>query len=439
MKKVIKSIYLLSAITLGLTGCKNEPILNPNAPTIEAIIKNPSIGELNNLVTGSESAMRVELPLYTDIVSIIGREYYYINTSEPRYVQELAGDKDFSLGSSTFYAGNSWLSRYNVVKNCNILLQAVQNCTFLKNDNERNGYIGFAKTIMAYQLLLNLNNVYENGIRVDVADPKKLGPFVTKDEALTAIAGLLDEGATALKNATVLYTLSSGFAGLDDAEGFRKFNRALAARVALYREKWTDALQNISESFVNLPLTNNNLYVGAKHIFSASNGDLLNDMKSLLNGENEARIVQAKYLPEMEAGDDRGSKVAARNKALSAGGLTSNQDVNIYPADVSPVYIIRNEELALIKAEASIQNNDLATAKDILDNIRQIHGLAPTPETTKDGLINEMLKQRRYSLFGEGHRWIDMRRYNRLNQLPLDRQGDQVWKQLPIPNQETTK
>jgi hypothetical protein len=47
-----------------------------------------------------------------------------------------------------------------------------------------------------------------------------------------------------------------------------------------------------------------------------------------------------------------------------------------------------------------------------------------------------MLKQRRYALYGEGHRWIDMRRYNRLNTLPVDRTGDDVWTEFPKPATE---
>jgi starch-binding outer membrane protein, SusD/RagB family len=47
-----------------------------------------------------------------------------------------------------------------------------------------------------------------------------------------------------------------------------------------------------------------------------------------------------------------------------------------------------------------------------------------------------MLKQRRYALYGEGHRWIDMRRYNLLGTLPIDRAGDDVWVQFPRPANE---
>jgi len=55
---------------------------------------------------------------------------------------------------------------------------------------------------------------------------------------------------------------------------------------------------------------------------------------------------------------------------------------------------------------------------------------------TQPAIIDEMLNQKRYSLFGEGHRWIDMRRYNRLNTLPIDRPGDDVWEEFPRPATE---
>ena len=42
----------------------------------------------------------------------------------------------------------------------------------------KKAYTGFAKTIKAYQLLMNLNLTDSNGIRVDVADPDNLGPIV---------------------------------------------------------------------------------------------------------------------------------------------------------------------------------------------------------------------------------------------------------------------
>jgi hypothetical protein len=73
----------------------------------------------------------------------------------------------------------------------------------------------------------------------------------------------------------------------------------------------------------------------------------------------------------------------------------------------------------------------------LLDIIRNAHGLADySGAVTTDALVDELLYNRRYSLFAEGHRWIDLRRYDRLNTLPLDRPNDDVWDQFPRPISE---
>ena len=58
---------------------------------------------------------------------------------------------------------------------------------------------------------------------------------------------------------------------------------------------------------------------------------------------------------------------------------------------------------------------------------------------TQSALLTEMLYERRYSLFCEGHRWVDLRRYGLLGTLPIDRPGDQVWSAFPIPVSEVAQ
>jgi hypothetical protein len=102
-----------------------------------------------------------------------------------------------------------------------------------------------------------------------------------------------------------------------------------------------------------------------------------------------------------------------------------------------PVAMMRNEELILIYAEASAQSNKPTDAVNAINNIRQSHGLgAYTGGQSTAELIDEILKQRRYSLYGEGHRWIDLRRYDKLSTLPIDRAGDDVWVEFPRPVDE---
>ncbi|MFN4257596.1 MAG: RagB/SusD family nutrient uptake outer membrane protein, partial [Saprospiraceae bacterium] len=113
-----------------------------------------------------------------------------------------------------------------------------------------------------------------------------------------------------------------------------------------------------------------------------------------------------------------------------------NYGFNVYATNTSPIPIIRNEELILLWAEAYAQKGDVGQASAALNLIRNRHGLGNTTATDKAGLIDEMLKQRRYSLYGEGHRWVDMRRYGRLDQLPKDRPDDDVWVRFPRPVNE---
>src|SRR3954453_1017198 len=116
------------------------------------------------------------------------------------------------INNTGFYLTNPWGARYRTVKNCNVLIDAATNTTLI-SDEEKKAYTGFAKTLKALELLLNLNLTYTNGIRVDVADPNNLGPIVGYDEAIGDIAALLDEAQTDLTGATVSFPLTSGFNG----------------------------------------------------------------------------------------------------------------------------------------------------------------------------------------------------------------------------------
>ena len=433
MKKIfVKSYYLLMLVAF-LSSCKKD-IGNLNSPTIEDLSQNASKDQLGNLVTGAEAGMRNNLGIYLDVVGMIGRDMYRFSGADPRYVQDLLGAGSAVLNNNTFYLTNPWNSRYRVVKNCNVLIQAANNSSLI-TAAEKKGFLGFAKTIKAYQLLLNLNLTYSNGIRIDVDNPDNLGPVVGYAQSLTAIAGLLDEAKADLNGAAIAFPLSSGFTGFSDAAGLTKFNRALAARVAVYRQQWNAALTALGESFFDL---NGDFNTGVNHVFSTASGDQLNPAFFPLDQGGEIRLAHPSYAADIAANDDRiGKAVVRASGPASSGDLTSNRDVWVFRSSTAPVPIIRNEELILIYAEAKIQLggagnlNDAVTA---LNKIRTTHNLLPyAGVVSQPALIDEMLTQRRFSLYYEGHRWVDVRRYGRLNTLPIDRVGDDVWEKFPIP------
>ena len=120
--------------------------------------------------------------------------------------------------------------------------------------------------------------------------------------------------------------------------------------------------------------------------------------------------------------------------------LSSDRDVWVYTSSTAPMPIIRNEELILIYAEANIQTNNFTEAVKALNVIREKHDLADySGALTQPALINEMLYERRYSLFFEGHRWIDVRRYNLLNTLPIRPSRRQCVGSVPVTGFGTIK
>ncbi len=282
---------------------------------------------------------------------------------------------------------------------------------------------------MAYQLLLNLNMTYTNGIRTDVKDPNNIGPVKGYQESLTDIAALLDQGKAELTGSEIAFPVTIG---TPTAASLLRFNRAIAARVAIYRQQWAAALTALNESFFDL---NGLLYNGYVHTFSNKSGDQLNPLFLPQNTESgEFRLAYPTYATDIRVNDDRLEKATLRTNSVTQQGLTSNRDVWIHFSNEAPIYIIRNEELILIYAEAKIQLSQIPDAIVALNRIRTQHNLTPYGGgITPAALTDELLYNRRYSLFGEGHRWIDMRRYNRLNQLPNPRPDDKVWEKFPIP------
>ena len=432
MMKYIKIIFTVCCL-FTLAACEFDEQFDPNNPSANSVLTDASIQELNLLVTGTEARMRNGYGGLVTASGSIARELYLFD-ADPRNTEDLLGKEGVSLDANTFYLTGPYNTRYRVIKNCNLLLEAIENTSSI-TAVEKQGYQGFANTIKGLMLLQVLDMLNDNGIRVDVADPENLGPFVNKGEAYSAIRQILDEGLSQLSGATFAFDLSSGFDGFDTPTTFAQFNRAIAARVAIHQEAYGAVQGLLDASFFDL---NGDLDVGPKHVFSTSSGDLQNPVFRPLGQSGDQIIVHNDLIADAEAGDARLSKFALRSNPTSQDGLNGTHASAVYTNNTSPISIIRNEELILIYAEAKIQNDQFSDAVTALNIIRDkaggLGGYTGDPND-KDALIDEMLHQRRYSLFSENHRMWDLRRYDRLNaaNLPIDRPGDIIHTQFPIP------
>ncbi len=430
MKK-LKYIFI-AFLALNFASCDIDDLANPNGSSIEGF-QDASKSALQTLVTGSEDLLRQDFGFYYDVTSIIGRDYYFFTGSDPRYTGEILGKGDAMLDNAGFYGNRPYSGRYRTIKNLNVLIDATNNSTLITQE-EANAYLGFAKTIQAHEYLLALNLQFQNGIRTDVSDVDNLGPFVGYDQALTFIKGLLDEGNSNLTSAggTFPFTLSAAMADFADPASFAQFNRGLSARVALYEGNNGDALSRLAGSFMDMA---GDMDKGPARFYSTAGGDFANNLFRVTD-QPEAIIAHPTFVTDATAGDARLSKVQEREATLTLDGLSGDYDVVVFKSLNDFIPLMRNEELILISAEANIgTNNDAAVTA--INAVRNVAGIgAYNGAVTDAALLDEVIYQRRYSLFGEGHRWIDMRRLGRLGDLPIDREGDDVWEQMPIPVSE---
>lgn len=455
-RNYITGVALLALTAVQLSSCtKTEYVPNPNAPTQESVLQNATRQQISQLGVGVQSVMRDGVFSFRTWSGSIGREVVYFAQTESRYYRELQGEIPLDAAGIMY----GWYSAFNQTRRrAEIMLQSAENTDAL-SAGEKAAARGFAKTVQAYVMLNALNMMGSNGIRTSFSDLStpgdllKPGCFKNYAQSLDYVRQLADEGRTALEQAGAAgfpFPMVAGWGDLGTVSGFARFNRAVAARIAMYEQKWGPVETALGLSFMDL---DGDLNDGPAFMYSTVTGDETNPVWRSFDNNSTPVLVQARFIPEAEAGDERvfGTSMAEGGQARIRQRATPTappdypamtHEVQLYPTNTSPIKMIRNEELILMYAEARLQQDDLDAAVEILDVIREGNGLAKLATAksavigNKNALIDELLHQRRYSLFMEGHRWFDMRRYNRLNTLPLDKPSHSVITEFQTPRAE---
>jgi hypothetical protein len=447
MRPILK---VVSAFGLGgalLMGACNFDILNPNAPT--EISDNASPARIAAAMNGVLMATRGDVPNWILKSAILGREGYRIDVADPRFISELitAANLDASNGA---FGGGQWQAEYAAIRSGFNVLNVVGTAQI--TDAQKEGVRGFTQTFQAYAYMMVLFAHTQDSIPIDVNRPltDPPAPFVANAAAWDYVVSLLDSGKTSLLAAggAFSFTLPAGLASFNTPAGFLKVNRALLARANLYRASefacaacYDAALTALGESFVD---TTASLDLGAYFDFSANSGDATNGLsQSVSSAVNVAHQSLRDSLVVNGGSDARyTAKVANRGSSLCdpvSAARCSNLSWIRYPSPSSPIPVIRNEELILIRAEANNNKGarDAAAAAADINFIRVNSGGLAADGTlgaaTQQAVEDEILIQRKYSLLYEGMRWVDMRRTGRLNQIILDVPAtDKRFSTLPI-------
>jgi hypothetical protein len=365
-----------------------------------------------------------------------GREGYPMSQTGA----SLSGSVKNPLDGNNFPGNTLWEIPYKNIRNANILLEAVGNAgEGVLSGEEKAATRGFAKTIQAYDFLNIYVTRFRFGAPIDVGgDPTgEPAPIVSQSELGDHIATLLDEGLSDLEDAggaDFAFAVSGGLADFNTPASFIQLNRAIRARLAVYRNEWDVALDALDRSFVD---TTRALDYGAYHVFSAESGDQANPLN-----RPDFLYAHPRLLEEAQTRSNGELDLRAQRKLRSvapftAQGVTSDVQFTLYTSASDPIPWVKNEELILLRAEANIGLGNYEAAEQDINHIRQSSGGLEPKEITSTNALDELLYNKKYSLIWEyGHVWIDLRHYDRLDQLPTENGDPFVTDVMPIPANE---
>lgn len=345
------------------------------------------------------------------------------------------------------YNTSHWGMFYQWIANANVLINGIDQAEGEQSDRDIiKGQALVYRAYCHYQLVQTWADAYKSG-----GGNTQLGVPIKLDNATDPI-----------ERATVEAVYTQINQDLDDAivllQGYTRENKShlneavakgLKARVALTQGEWDVASQYASEAREGYTLMdattyekgfNDNLdtideFMWASHIyedqtnyFGNLGGYLSRNYSSSSIRANPRSISNLLYdqISDTDVrktlwdptGEHEGLELVSNAKKYP---YTSQKFLAVSTSDSRmDVPMMRAAEMYLIEAEALARDNQSGSAAQVLFDLVSTRDDNYTLSTnTGDDLIEEIMVQRRIELWGEGFRWLDLKRLN----LPLDRNG----------------
>ncbi|TVP45793.1 MAG: RagB/SusD family nutrient uptake outer membrane protein [Gemmatimonadales bacterium] len=452
-------IRVALASVLVLAACGDLDILNTNAPTVETLTGSPTRDVLARAATGIFAQTFSDVGTEIQFYALYGREGYNLLGNDPRETgEQIRGPQDPTGRNSGI-----WTGPYAAIRTINTYLAALPNATGM-TEADRRASAGFAKTMKAWHIHRLAVRTGALGIAIDVDRPitDDPAPFVSFDAAMAAASALMDDALVDLQagGATFPFSVPPGYTGFNTPVTFSQFNRALAAKILVHRATfvgcqtcWGQAATALGGSFVTSAGLPASLATGVYYGYSSSAGEPANPVAEPLSNDRlwvHPSIMSGAQIQTGGQPDLRLTrKVAPAGRSKNLNDLVGTHKPILYNNAANPAVAnlgaaipwISNEELLLLRAEIRWNTGQRGGAVEDLNLIRTNAGglsvSALTAASSDNAFVTELLYNRLYSLlWSQGTRWIDARRYGRLQSLPVDRAGDSVFENMLIPANE---
>jgi hypothetical protein len=443
-EKVLMGILLFSQLLLSCCDNFVEVDLPSSQLTASAVFQDKATA--NAAMVGIYAKMRD--------TGILSGNLSGISNQIGNYADELVYYGDISGTTRNFYNNtilpsngeifNWWSSCYNQIYAANAIIEGVSASTALAvaDKNQFTGEALFVRSLLHFYLL----NLYGDVPYVTTTNyqQNKVAHRMPTAELYPHIIDDLELAVSILPEA---YITS------DRVRPNKSVAMALLARVYLYKGMWAEA-SNAASYLIN----NTAVYAWEDNldsIFLKESSTTIWQLIPRTDGQNTQEgetFIFTAGPPSLVALSEQligGFELGDQRKQHWVASATNGTDTWYHPnkykeksstsSSLEYSILFRLAEQYLIRSEARAEQGDLIGAKEDLDKIRNTAGLAGTSAVSQQDILTAVLQERRVEFFTElGHRFFDLKRTNRLDQvlLPIKAGWNTTDRLLPLPESE---
>ncbi len=464
-----KTIFLAAAsVVLSMTAsCERDYLETDPTDAVSEETATATVANLSTVINGMHRNMYLRqngsqgqngatgIMIYMDVM---GEDLIFPATGPNWYVSTIRWlDNNNASSGNLFYPYDFY---YEQIRMANGILTSAPTATGEPADKDRVVGEAYAFRALSYYML---NQIYAKRY-VPGMDNSQMGMALRLDIGIDPIPrNTLEENYKVInEDLQKSYDLLKGKTRSNKSHFNENVVRGLMARVALTQGRYADAATFAKEARTGFALMSNasykagfNDYNNGEWMWGYSPIDATTDyfgnfMAYMSRNYNSSQIRQAPKVVNSQL-YNKFATTDVRTQVIDPTGnhlglLTEMKDgkvvkkkdyanYSLFPYTsqkflvkeqtvcLGDIPMMRSAELYLIEAEALARNNREAESKEVFNMLEKNRN----PEyagatTTGQAYIDEILTSRRLELWGEGFRFLDLKRLN----LPLDRNGTNV-------------
>jgi hypothetical protein len=388
-------LALALPIALGAAACSLD-VTNPNAATEEAVLS--TAAGLRAVTIGLQGRVGNAIEEAVWIPGLVAGEIGNTNASQStqREFQNFpTASANTAIDETNPELLDLWAKWYEVVRSADDILDNAGAVTLAPGT--KSGMTALARTMKA----LAFGTLIESFQQIPLEPSQPNPAFSPRADVLARALELLASARADLD----AQAPSTEFTGTLLSPGLDLANtiRVLQARYALAAGNYEGALGFANE-----------VPPGASSVITYTSTDP-NPLRGVIHALSYFAALQ-QFRTNAEAGDLRVDRYTT-NVAQSAFGGATLVGVNVYREQTDPIELFRQDELTLIRAEAHARADRLPEARTAVNAVRTANGLLEKDATAlpdRASILDEIYRQRTYSLYLTGLHWADVRRFDRV-------------------------